>query len=51
MRLKLPTGRTLEGDLLDSFQKTRTRIDTLRQSLGAELEIAALTPTSSTQLQ
>ncbi|MEL7130581.1 MAG: M23 family metallopeptidase, partial [Pseudomonadota bacterium] len=30
MRLRLPTGRTLEGDLLESFEATRDGIDALR---------------------
>ena len=42
MALKLPTGRTLEGDLLESFQKTRVRIDNLRKRHGANITIAAL---------
>ena len=42
MALKLPTGRTLEGDLLESFQKTRVHIDNLRKRHGANITIAAL---------
>ena len=39
--LKLPTGRTLEGNFLQTFSDQRAEIDALRQSLGAGLEIAA----------
>lgn len=40
--LKLPTGRTLEGDLFDSFAKTRRAIDARRRNLGADIEVASL---------
>ena len=42
MRLNLPTGRKLEGDVLDRFQKRRREIDQLRQTLGAEIDVASL---------
>lgn len=51
MRLKLPTGRTLEGDFLNAFNKARNDIDNLRRSLGADIETAALTPENALKLQ
>lgn len=51
MSLKLPTGRTLEGDLLNGFLETRNEIDRLRHALGADIKIAHLKPSSSRQLQ
>ncbi len=42
MALKLPTGRTLEGDLFENFKKTRARIDSLRTQHGAKIKVAAL---------
>lgn len=43
LRLKLPTGRTLDGELLDSFNTRRVETDRIRSYLGADVEIAALT--------
>lgn len=51
MRLKLPTGRTLEGDLLSEFNQERNTIDALRRSLGADIEIAALKDEDADKLQ
>ncbi len=41
MTLKLPTGRTLEGEILAEFQEARRAIDTARTDLGASVEYAA----------
>lgn len=35
LRIRLPRGRVLEGDLLAGFEKERTRIDALMQTQGA----------------
>ncbi|MEO0983797.1 MAG: M23 family metallopeptidase [Pseudomonadota bacterium] len=50
MRLKLPTGRTLEGDVLERFDDARRAIDRHRLDLGAEIEIAAA-PQAATATQ
>ena len=42
-KLKLPTGRTLEGDLLKDFTSRRDQIDKLRRRLGAQLDLASTT--------
>ncbi|MEO1028998.1 MAG: M23 family metallopeptidase [Pseudomonadota bacterium] len=39
MRLKLPTGRNLKGDLYTEFSKRRQEIDTMRDKLGADVSI------------
>ncbi|MEM9668206.1 MAG: M23 family metallopeptidase [Pseudomonadota bacterium] len=41
MRLKLPTGRTLEGDLLAAFKATRNEVDSLRTDLVLPVDVAA----------
>ncbi|MEO0882163.1 MAG: M23 family metallopeptidase [Pseudomonadota bacterium] len=41
MALKLPTGRTLEGDLLASFEATRDDVDGLRANLATPVDVAA----------
>lgn len=51
MSLNLPTGRTLEGTLLESFGKTREDIDRIRNGLGAELELAERMPAPTHKLQ
>ncbi|MEL6323291.1 MAG: M23 family metallopeptidase [Pseudomonadota bacterium] len=48
MTLRLPTGRTLEGDLLEAFQTRRAEIDSLRLAQGAEIEVAALETAETT---
>ena len=47
MTLKLPTGRTLEGDLLDAFSVEQRRIDALRTTLGADINVASLVSTAT----
>ena len=42
-KLKLPTGRTLEGDPLKDFTSRRDQIDKLRRRLGAQLDLASTT--------
>lgn len=44
MALKLPTGRTLEGDLLEAFEVERRQIDALRRSFVSD--VAAITAVS-----
>ncbi len=41
MQLRLPTGRKLDGLMLDDFQVARTAMDAIRKDLGAELDIAS----------
>lgn len=47
MQLKLPTGRILEGEQLDAFERVRLRIDRIRRDLGAPVGVAGApdTPT------
>lgn len=45
MTLRLPTGRTLEGDLLDAFMARRAEIDAIRLANGEAVEVAALEDT------
>lgn len=42
MTLRLPTGRTLEGDLLEAFMARRAEIDAMRLANEAPVEVAAL---------
>lgn len=50
MRLKLPTGRTLEGDLLKAFDRNRRLIDAHRQELGADIDRNTQTASLQTHL-
>lgn len=44
MKLELPTGRKLSGDMLDEFMTKRGEVDAIRISLGAETEMASASP-------
>ncbi|MEM6410813.1 MAG: M23 family metallopeptidase [Pseudomonadota bacterium] len=47
MTLRLPTGRTLDGDLLASFEAVRDEIDGLRANLAQPVDVAAATVSES----
>jgi murein DD-endopeptidase MepM/ murein hydrolase activator NlpD len=42
LRIRLPRGRVLEGDLLAGFEKERARIDALMQTQGAPSKVASV---------
>ncbi|MEM6627797.1 MAG: M23 family metallopeptidase [Pseudomonadota bacterium] len=42
MRLKLPTGRKLKGDMLESFEPVKSEIDALRAELNQDLQLAQI---------
>lgn len=50
MQLKLPTGRVLDGEQLDAFERVRLRIDRIRRDLGAPVGVAGSpdAPTATT---
>lgn len=51
MRLKLPTGRTLEGEFLTAFERTRQELDMLRAAKAAETQIAGSASAADTHLR
>jgi len=42
MRLKLPTGRTLKGDMLEAFNEERQRIDAIREEQQKPVQFAKI---------
>jgi murein DD-endopeptidase MepM/ murein hydrolase activator NlpD len=45
LRLKLPRGRVLDGQLLDNFDRERDRLDTMIARAGARVAAQSATPT------
>ena len=45
LRLKLPRGRVLDGQLLDNFDRERDRLDTMIARAGARVAAQSTTPT------
>ena len=45
LRLKLPRGRVLDGQLLDNFDRERDRFDTMIARAGARVAAQSTTPT------
>src|SRR5437588_13018488 len=46
LRVRLPQGRTLQGDVLTAFESERTRIDTLLGVTPPPTSVAAAKPTT-----